>query len=120
MKRILTITLVVLIVFSLASCGETPKESFDDSKVKSELVGQWGTTTKDGTKNSSIGYIFNEDGTASSVAFGPGADGTYVIEEGKVILTYESGQKATFIYEYDDGNFQLKLESAEWWNLYKL
>ena len=102
MKRILTIILVVLIVFSLASCGGTNEDSpksFDKSKIKSELVGQWGSTTKDGTKNANIGYIFNEDGTASSVAFGPGADGTYVIEEGKIILTYESGQKATFIYE---------------------
>lgn len=120
MKRILAITLVVLIVFSLAGCGETSKNTFDESKVKSELVGQWGTTTKDGTKNANIGYIFNEDGTASSVAFGPGADGTYVIEEGKIILTYESGNTATFIYEYEDGSFKLKLENTEWWNLYKL
>lgn len=119
MKRISAISLIVLIVFSLVGCGET-KEAFDESKVQSNLVGQWGTTTEDGTKNAKIGYIFNTDGTASSVAFGPGADGTYVIEEGKVILTFESGNKVTFIYEYEDGNFKLKLESSEWWNLYKL
>ena len=116
-------TFIVLIVFSFAGCGgtnEDPPKSFEESKIRSELVGQWGMTTKDGAQNSKIGYIFNEDGTATSVAFGPGADGTYVIEEDKVVLTYESGDKVTFIYEYEDGIFRMKLEDAEWWNLYKL
>ena len=113
MKKVISIMLIMVVVFSLFGCAS------NENKIKNALVGTWGAQTQDGVKDKNIGWIFNADGTASLFAFGPVESGTYDIQQGKIVLTYESGDSATFIYSFDNGELKLKTEDSAWWNLWK-
>lgn len=113
-KRVFAFLLVVLTVSSLAAC------SASESKVRSELVGKWGMVDKDGEKSTLVGWVFYSDGTcASLVVDSTAAEGTYVIESGKIVLTYDSGHTTYFEYKFENGELKLKGEDAQWWNMYK-
>jgi len=119
MKKIISAILVMVIMASFFGCASNSSGVKNEKEIKSALVGTWGTQTQDGVKNKNIGWVFNADGTASSFAFGAGAKGTYVIEEGKIILTYESGDSTHFVYSFSNGELKLKGESSGWWNMWK-
>ena len=119
MKKIICLMLVMVMMASFFGCASNGSKVKNEEEIKSALVGKWGTQTKDGEKNKNIGWIFNADGTASSFAFGAGAKGTYVIEDGKIALTYESGDTTYFVYSFADGELKLKGEDSSWWNMWK-
>lgn len=108
----------LLLVVGLMSCSSGLSES-EAAQIKQALVGSWGTVTEDGVKNSSVGWTFYEDGTASSFAFGAGNSGTYEIQRDKIVLTYHSGGEAVFLYSFENGALQMKGDSAGWWNMYR-
>ena len=115
MKKFILFMLVAVLVFSVVGCASAPSED----TIKKALVGKWGTQTADGQKVSGLGYGFNADGTGYLFMESVKNTGTYVIENGKIVLTFDSGSVSTFIYEYKDGELKLKTDKSEHWNLWK-
>lgn len=71
MKKLLAIGLIAIMLFGLVGCGNT-------------LNGTYKST-------GAIGYTFtfNPEGSVTFSAFGVDATGTYTIENGNIIISYE-------------------------------
>lgn len=115
MKKVLIGILALVMVLGLVGCGN----KYSEEEVQEALVGTWTIVTKDGLSENNIGWSFYEDGTASSYAFGPGSEGTYKIKGDSIELLYNNGKTALFKYSFDEGEFKIKTDTAEWWNLRK-
>ena len=117
MKKAFSLLLVFVLLFSVVGCGESgPTEE----EIKDELVGKWCLTSNDGTLNRTMGWIFYEDGIACSYVVEPASYGKYEIREDRVYLTYDNGASTYFEFAFEDGEFKLKGEDSEWWNLTKI
>lgn len=115
MKKILIGILALVMVLGLVGCGN----KYSEEEVQEALVGTWTIVTKDGLSENNIGWSFYEDGTASSHVFSSGSEGTYKIKGDSIELLYNNGKTALFKYSFDEGEFKIKTDTAEWWNLRK-
>ena len=71
-KRFTVLVLVAMLLFSLASCAVTLKGTYtnDDGIIKQS-------------------FTFKEDNVVAMSAFGVSVEGNYVIEDGKITITYK-------------------------------
>ena len=115
MKKVFIGILALVMVLGLVGCGN----KYSEEEVQEALVGTWTIVTKDGLSENNIGWSFYEDGTASSHAFSSGSEGTYKIKGDSIELLYNNGKTALFKYSFDEGEFKIKTDTAEWWNLRK-
>ena len=132
MKKFIAISLIIVVLFSLFGCANTGGDDTGNrSKVKNEksirhaLVGKWTNQTADGVILDHLLYVFYADGTVITgtknvIESGGGNVATYVLEEGRIIVTYESGNSMCYIYSFYAGELKLKTESASHWNMCKL
>lgn len=86
--------------FLSASKPKVSVEKSDDFKVNKDIVGEWNES------DYNITYIFNEDGTAHVNEGGTlTVDGTYVVDDSKITITYLASQESTLDIEYSlDGD----------------
>ena len=71
LKMIIALLLVCVLLFSLTACATTLKGTYT---IKDGLVAQ--------------SFTFMEDNHVEMSAFGIDLDGSYVIEDGQIIITY--------------------------------
>ena len=96
-KVIFSMIAVVIMVLTFVSCGNSGNNGGDKGNDKQQqeqqqqqgLVGEW-------YYNDNTYYIFNEDGTGSSTAYGVLVGNfTYSVGDGKLTLNYEGFTEPT-------------------------
>lgn len=132
MKKLIATTLCIVFLFSLFGCtrigydtAETRSPVKNEKSIRHALVGTWTNQTADGVILDHLLFVFYADGTVITgtknvVESGGGNVATYELEEGKIIVTYESGDSGYYIYSFYAGELKLKTESAGHWNMCKL
>lgn len=132
MKKLIAITLSIVFLFSFFGCAsigddatETKSQIKNEKSIRHALVGKWTNQTADGVILDHLLYVFYADGTVITgtknvIESGGGNVATYVLEEGRIIVTYESGDSMCYIYSFYAGELKLKTESASHWNMCKL
>ena len=90
-KAIFSMIAVIIMAFTFVSCGNGGNNGGDKGNDKQQqgLVGEW-------YYNDNTYYIFNEDGTGSSTAYGVLVGNfTYSVGDGKLTLNYEGFTEPT-------------------------
>lgn len=84
MKKIVSVILLVIFIFSLTGCGA--------DKEKKAIVGTWYSTRPDT-------LIISEDNKFASQWITSGVESTYIVEDGKIIFTAPAPDKSDYEFK---------------------
>lgn len=94
MKKIIALSLVMVLLFSLCACGET-------QKIEKALQGSWETS-------SGVTDLCFDDGTFEITIFGITNTATYEVQEDAILITYENGHTEELTYTWNDGDLMIQ------------